>query len=545
MTVKSCEARAASVAHKLPWVQVLMRDGSTEVLTLAAVFRRAEEIAEITGEFPPQAMAIQRLLQAILYRALLPDGPVSAEQWREWWDDWASVVSRVEEYLERWRDRFNLLDPDHPFMQVATLDTGSGNRSGMEKFLPALGAFFNTRLGADAGVLDLAEAARWLVFTQAFDTSGIKTGALGDPRVKGGRGYPSGFPAFTGNLTLTVVEGNNLAETLLLNLAVPQAQECDSVFWERPPHTAAVDEKHGEPSGPADLMVWQNRRVRLFPNADATHIDDVIVAYGDLKTPYNAHVLEPMAPFKLSANLTSKRGEPTYWPSQVEPGRQVWRGFAAILTHAEGAPNNLQWLATVRDEGILPDDFRVRLRVVGVVYGPHDSTIVSYVDDRFDARLVALTDAVLQQVAVDAVPIAQRCIGMLTGLAADLATATGTNDEAARNAAAIAGYAALDLQYREWLGTLSDPEAENKNSVYSADWQRRVRRCLAEVGAELCRKAGQRALIGRIIDEKRYDTASAWNRFTYLIHRETPLASQQIDTVVPLPEASTKESDNE
>ncbi|NYN06610.1 type I-E CRISPR-associated protein Cse1/CasA, partial [Salmonella enterica subsp. enterica serovar Typhimurium] len=69
--------------------------------------------------------------------------------------------------------------------------------------------------------LSFAEAARWLVHTQAYDYSGIKPGVEGDPRVKGGKGYPigTGWSGMTGG---TVIRGTTLLETLLLN-STPEA----------------------------------------------------------------------------------------------------------------------------------------------------------------------------------------------------------------------------------------------------------------------------------------------------------------------------------
>ena len=51
-----------------------------------------------------------------------------------------------------------------------------------------------------------AEAARWLVHVHAFDPSGIRSGAVGDPSVKGGKGYPIG-PGWTGQVGVVIVEG--------------------------------------------------------------------------------------------------------------------------------------------------------------------------------------------------------------------------------------------------------------------------------------------------------------------------------------------------
>src|SRR5690606_31001535 len=62
-----------------------------------------------------------------------------------------------------------------------------------------------------------AEAARWLVHTQAFDPSGIKTGVVGHPRANKGKVYPEPV-AWTGQLGALHLVGESLLHTLLLNL---------------------------------------------------------------------------------------------------------------------------------------------------------------------------------------------------------------------------------------------------------------------------------------------------------------------------------------
>jgi CRISPR system Cascade subunit CasA len=81
--------------------------------------------------------------------------------------------------------------------------------------------------------VDAAEAAQAVVHCMAFDFSGIKPGADGDKRVKGGKGYPIGI-GWCGWLGGTVIEGKNLRETLLLNYIPlrPGAGTEDRPLWE-------------------------------------------------------------------------------------------------------------------------------------------------------------------------------------------------------------------------------------------------------------------------------------------------------------------------
>ena len=173
-------------------------------------------------------------------------------------------------YLDQHRERFDLLHPVTPFFQVAGLRTAKDEIASLNRIVadvPNGEAFFTMRAcGADR--LQFGEAARWVVHAQAFDPSGIKSGAVGDPRVKGGKGYPLGV-AWAGNLGGVLAEGTTLRETLLLNLIAAdtttlRAQEDDRPAWRREPcGPAEAKDLVFRPSGLRDLYTWQSRRLRL------------------------------------------------------------------------------------------------------------------------------------------------------------------------------------------------------------------------------------------------------------------------------------------
>ncbi|WP_267911046.1 type I-E CRISPR-associated protein Cse1/CasA [Corynebacterium macginleyi] len=199
----------------------------------------------------------------------------------------------VLDYLDAFKDRFDLLSDTIPFMQVADLHSQKNETRPISYIVPeAADEHFTMRTAEGRRAIPLDEAARWLLHLQAYDYSGIKTGAVGDPRVKGGRGYPIGT-GWTGRTGGTLVLGTEgLLETLLLNTpmtAVMTKQgtnpiELDKPVWEREPDTAAQrrgsDDKLGAvPQGAADLATWQARRVRLV--TEKGQVTRVLVANGD------------------------------------------------------------------------------------------------------------------------------------------------------------------------------------------------------------------------------------------------------------------------
>ena len=199
-----------------PWIPIRLLDGSITNVGLLELVERTSDIADLACELPTQNIAIQRLILAIAYRVATPS---NEQEWARQWNEGAPTDLMLE-YLEKWRDRFYLFGGRHPFMQVADLRTEKDAVSGLEKIIadvPNGEQFFTTRHGKALAKISAAEAARWLIHAQAYDPSGIRSGAVGDSQVKGGKGYPIG-PSWCGHLGIVWLKGENLDESLVLNL---------------------------------------------------------------------------------------------------------------------------------------------------------------------------------------------------------------------------------------------------------------------------------------------------------------------------------------
>lgn len=526
-----------------PWIPIMWSDGTAGEVSLRELFAKAPMIRSLAGEMATIDAVVLRLVVAIVLRATFePDRTrrEAEDDWSAWWSDWSHLDDQVQTYLTTYEDRFDLLHPQTPFMQVATLDTPSGNRSGLHKLVPNITGLFRMRQGAAEDGLSLSEAARFVLFAQSYDPSGIKSGATDDVRASGGKGYPSGYSAWAGVIGIVTPEGANLAQTMLLNTDPMDVPNSDSAVWERPAQTGAVDAGHAFPQGPADLLTWQSRRIRLFTSED--RVRDVILANGDFVTPHGLHGMEPMAAWKISQSQTKKNGPNVWWPVSFDPGRQIWRGIEPLLAQHEGAPPTLEWVRSLQASSLLPKDTTVQIRAIGLTYGSNNSIISGAVDDRLTLQVSALASEELTKAAAEAVVTAQKGVGAITGLAGGLARASGTGEAAARDKAAVRAYDALDGPYRQWLAGLHDPKADEPHGSATVDWHRRLRRTLTALGEQLCRESGRRAVVGRMIDDDLVDLSSAWRYFTYRLRTLTAAADDQDQDPTP---SSTKEKTDE
>ncbi len=526
-----------------PWLPVQLRDGTATELSLKDVFARAGEIRRLVGDVPTQEFALLRLLLAILHDAV--DGPEDLDTWEELHES-GEPFADVPAYLDRHRERFDLLHPTRPFFQVSDLRTQKDEVASLNRIVadvPNGEPFFTMRQpGVDR--LSFAEAARWLVHAQAFDTSGIKSGAVGDPRVKGGKGYPQGV-GWAGSLGGVFVEGDNLQQTLLLNLIASDATALtttnDMPAWRR--EQCGPDVQQGlesRPTGPRDLYTWQSRRVRLHHDGHGVH--GVVLAYGDPLAPHDKHRQEPMSGWRRSKPQEKKLGRsPVYMPREHDPSRAAWRSLASLLmSQGQEGPSRsgepapylragvLNWIAELVNEKLLPQDMLLRPRLIGATYGTQQSVVDEVVDDGVTMAVILLHEhdqryATEAQGAVEDSDAAVRSLG---DLAADLAKAAGRDPEAPRDTARDLGFGLLDGPYRQWLARLGGTQNPGEART---NWQRTAYRILREAADRQLATAGETGWL---------DNAAAERIFLARLHRALPLLYESRAGSPPDPQAA-------
>lgn len=519
------------------WIPCLFDDGSVRELSLRQIFVEAPRVRDIVGELPTQTFAIARLLMAILHQALGHDFEKKGDWGRLWRK--GLPVTEVHEYLEDYRDRFDLLHSETPFYQVAGLHTAKNETKGVVALLfdvPSNFRLFTGRAGAALDDLSFAEAARWLIHVHAFDVSGIHSGMVGDARVKGGKGYGIGT-GFAGELGGVLVEGSNLAETLLLNM-VPRSGDrvhLDVPPWERDADTAAARDDEN-PRGAVDLLTWQSRRVRLV--RDGSRITGCLVGNGDKILPQNLHGIETMTAWRFSKPQTQKnKGVPVFMPRTHQPDRAFWRGIAGLTVRRAGPgaasgpppgfpPPVLNWLLELQDSALLDESQLIAPRAIGVEYGTQSSVVTNIIDDRLLTPL-AVFDADrhprFSSCARTAVDVADSAVRELGRLGQNLALAAGYRDaEGPAKRAREEGFAALDLPFRTWLANLDIASTDDAESSLN-DWKNQVGQVIRRIGRALVDASGETAWQGRMVQrlrgEQRITTSIAETWFEYGLER--------------------------
>ena len=151
-----------------PWISVVYDEkGSTKDVSLQDLFTNAHQYKELAGDTKTQDFAVLRVLLAVLHTVFSRfdvDGNVYEyltidERWNQlepvdemdienyvealyetWEKLWANKIfpNIVNQYLEKWRDRFYLFDEKYPFFQV-TKEEIAGDKISKAKASSILG----------------------------------------------------------------------------------------------------------------------------------------------------------------------------------------------------------------------------------------------------------------------------------------------------------------------------------------------------------------------------------------------------------------------
>ncbi len=370
------------------------------------VLEHGHEIRAIEHESPPVRIAVLRLLLALCYRVAHANGlPLNSfRNWRKLRDSWGEGISSewIDRYLDacHCRDRFRLFDDAHPFFQVAELKFKGGKEPE-----PATRLAFEQFAGTPSSLWEhwsevpsVREAALYLVTCQAFGASASNTSDV----VIGNVEYsPTGrtfAPAYTGYTVW--LEGDNLLETLLLNLVDYDQTDADLPIWEKPltgealrarqPRKAKegdVDNKGRQikvgkklgnykavcPTGPVQLYTWPSRAVRLTEPKNG-RVETVFFTQG---LALSDRQVDPMKPYDQDGR-----------PINLDSRKAAWRDLHSLLALQPISNRTVLALSQVARSG-LP---AARLNIAGIARGDNAAKILFWRHERMPVPIALLGD---------------------------------------------------------------------------------------------------------------------------------------------------------
>lgn len=506
-----------------PWIMVINREGEPNELSLLTVLERAHEIRCLAGELPSQDVAILRLILAVLYATFtrvdvdgqqktIKNRKEALERWKGLWDLKRFPMGPIKKRLCLYEERFFLFHPEWPFYQVYFKDPPADENGATIDFTQRYARELigdvaecgdKSRLFTGRTVNNkilFSEAARWLLNILAFDVAPAGRPSRERITVKG-----YGLPWVSG-LGVVWLEGNNLFETFMLNFVLVDQKEepwkISNVYWETNEACTAdmlKDIGFHRPKNPAELFTMQFRRIQLECDEKEKYVTGFKLWSG-IKADYDKANYEIMT--------TWKKGK-EYEPQKHIAGKQMWRDFSALISlDEEKKVGVLRWINTLKGLGYLETPF-LELHSVGVEFKQNtalkhifsdslkiNSNILSQIGDKWVIRIS------------DLLQITDKCVDQLKYLAKNLSIASGDSGNSWKKRrnnigteVRVEAYYRMDVPFRNWLARI-DPIQSDMDKA-EQEWKKTLKLILFKLGEELAYQFGEKAIIGRWVEEKR------------------------------------------
>lgn len=524
-----------------PWIQVLDKNGNPKEVSLLDVFEDAASYQRLAGDMASQDLVILRLLVAILttvysrvdangevYEWLTLDEKMHVKEEDEEdyeYDDlvntWQLLYKNgqfsksVAQYLKENSSKFDFLGDD-PFYQVnkevydqevpankkvnikspkGTVDIKQINRTISESNNSP--SIFSPKTRQTKNEVNIAQLVRWIITYQGFTGVTDKTKVNSKKKFSVSAGWLYGLnPVFA--------QGENLFQTLMLNLVFSEEYRVEKPFWEFENAVEYIEFLKDEPFA-RDLSIstlytlW-SRMLHI------EWIDDepIIFTAGLPKLDSTEAFVEPMTTWRRN----KKTGE--VYPATkhlTDLTKAMWRNFGQYVKTTDSdeledmhEPEIIKWLRNVQDNEYLPTDTSLTLRTTTLISDGNatSQSPVVEVSDQFMIKADVLFDKndknywpedienmidLTQQVGKD-FWIFTNNISKLRGL-------DGT-DFADNSTARF--YESLNLPFLTWLASLrNDQERADK----TAEWKRILKRIAITKAEELLKNASPRDIIGQ------------------------------------------------
>ncbi|MBR3016646.1 MAG: type I-E CRISPR-associated protein Cse1/CasA [Clostridia bacterium] len=335
-----------------PVIPVLWPDGTSSTVGIREAFLRAHEIRDIQGETPLERYALLRLLIAFAMDMLHPR---TSYDRRDLLDEGCFDQAVFDQYIalcEQDGPRFDLFDPDHPFMQSKydeELDTKAEKPvASIVHSLPSgNNHVFIDHRPADVHELSPARAFHTVLASYLFCVSGTA----------GPSSINNTPPVYA------IMVENSLFETIILNMlsekeASPLPYGCGTVSW-RKGRMVLPKEKVADVSL-LEGLTWMPRRITLLPEENGFVRRVCCQAGLDFKG--NDLWNDPHVP-------KFKKKDETFGTVKPELSRSLWRDAGTLMYDHDSKtvrqPQALRCLANIFDQDEIP--LQIIIRAVGLI----------------------------------------------------------------------------------------------------------------------------------------------------------------------------------
>lgn len=352
------------------WIPCIDPQGNRIEYGIKDTLFNAHKLREICDDSPLVTVAIHRLLLAILYRAY--KGPQNMSDWEQLWrKGFFERHKSLDDYFDRWHDRFYLFHDTYPFMQVAGLDLNEYDKHGNIKKDKTDGLMrlaseapdksgrilFDHRMGTERPEYEPSQIARMLLATHSYASTGVASkGRIGAHPIAPSR---CKFAPCLQGLVLWL-QAENLFQSLLLNLVPYEVKQDDLPAWEdnnngivsaaeeswkRPVRFSGVVQRYAPLSR---FILCLDRKSMFFTNG--------------LKAKDDEH--DPMMAYRRESQKN------TYQAVKLQVDKAAWRDVHTFLdkfSTTSKTPDCINFFFRLSQRRILPSHFCPRANVAGII----------------------------------------------------------------------------------------------------------------------------------------------------------------------------------
>ena len=524
-----------------PWIRVMDDTCKVTEVSLKDVILNAHKYKSLRGELPTQDAAVMRLILAVLHTIisrydengeesdLEDDEDEALDRWKAYYDKGGFPEKAVSDYLGKWHERFWLFHPERPFGQIADLNVGTDyeapklngevSQSGNKTRL------FSAYSGQEKSELSYSQAARWLLYLNAYDDTSSKPTKEG--KAKAGGNLPSPGAGWLGKLGIIYLRGKNLFETLMLNTVLiceDKVQYTQKPLWEKELISDSERVLIPLPDNLAELYTLQSRRVKL--NRDNNKVVSYKLIGGDFFEKENAF-FEPMTVWRVP-----KDDKEPYVPKRHDSTKQMWREFSSMYgtDNRNSRPGVVKWYNDyLYGNSLLGNSHMMKTDIVSVEYGDKDFFVENIFSDSLEMHSGLLSDLGRNwrsdiEIEINHCESVAYAIGKFAR-ALYVSSGGSNSDKDIKYKTEIISetksqmFFRLDLKFREWLRSI-DPECkgQEKQEVLK-QWQEIVKTTAIDYAYELEEKQPENSLIGHMVKEKDkavlYSASIALNKFKF------------------------------
>lgn len=541
------------------WIRVVYPDCREDEVSLKQVFAGAHTYTDLAGEMPTQNVAMLRLLLAVLhavfYRVDENGNPAEIKsagdayrRWQALWKMGYFPTEPIDAYLEKWRDRFDLLDEKRPFYQVPEVKKLTNDKTGFYTAAKLNGELsksgnkerlFSSIAGEAKETMSYAEAARWLIFINAFDDMANKKSPKAKEMAKQTDEKLTTTIAWVGTLGNILAKGQNLFETLMLNFVLLDENSTPWVgccpVWERDEVDSEERAHVAIPENQAELLTFQSRKILLKQKNGK--IAGYYLVSGDRFDSVNA----------FSEQMTiwaKKKKKEEFYPKAHERNRKMWQDFSGIASFENGSrvPGVVDWNRRLLEKKVC-NETMISYRIVGARYdSSQSSSITDTFEDSLTFHMNLLSELNREWIGriTDEIGNCEKISEIVSRLSEDIDKAAGGDgfdakkgasyDPDANKRAKKQFYYRIDMPFRRWLQTLDSAQSDVQRDDKVREWRDTAYQIAARLGKELVNEAGPVAFRGKEVTGKKnknsktyYCAPDAYRHFLYSLNKYHPM----------------------